>query len=327
MKVKSLLYKKLHFLLSIAIVTSLLLTMTSCLPSAAVKKIAAFSDGVDIAMKNTITAYETIEGRHHDRKVAEVVNSYNVATNIEQVKIPRFIPEEDWKQRKLVIDGLRLYATNLKAVVSDDKLQEFDAKTKALGQQLASLNENTVKQNILNSGEVPASGIQIFTTAINAIGRWFIDYKREKIVKQTVNKMKENVRNVCLLFGQEIGYNAPVKNGSLVTTQRGTLRKKLWRDYSQIMMEQNDFLVRNEANFSANDKRKEIEKLLSLKDEREQADETLDAVVKALRAIPEAHNNIEKAFDEKDTTLPGLISKIFEEGERIKDFYEGLKKK
>lgn len=315
-----------RFLISICVLFSIFIT-TACMPKGAVKKISAFSDGVESVTKNTVLAYETIETVYRKLKTEEAVNSYDpVRTNLEQIKIRRFIPEEDWNARKLVIEGLEQYAANLKAVVSDEQLEEFDGKTKALGQQLVSLNEATVQANILKAEMFKASEIRLFTTAINAIGRWFINYKRKKVVRETVDEMQIHVRNVCMLFAAEIGKYPLNSRGRLDTTQDGTLRKILWVFYSDLIEVKNEAFRRNIGNMTETEKRLAKEELFDLKDERDNADKTLDAVAKALTAIPTAHDNIEKAFDENDTTLAGMIAKIFEEGERIKDFYEGLKK-
>lgn len=301
---------------------------TACLPKSAVKKISAFSDGVNTVMSNTVSAYQTIETVYDRRNKERFAKNYNpVSTDINRIKFGRFIPEEDWKARKLVIDGLRQYADNLKAVVSDDQLEEFDAKTKALGHQLVSLQATTVKTNILKSSVFKDSEIRIFTTAMRTIGRWFIDYKRKKVVRETVVQMQFAVKRATDLFAKEIGEDPLIEDTNQIDARQvPTLRKKLWRDYSDLIRLQNDFLRNSQNRLSAIEEREEKLKLLQMVFEREQADKTLASVAKALKSIPEAHDAIEKAFDEKDTTLEAKIARIFEEAEQVKSFYESLKK-
>jgi hypothetical protein len=316
-------------LLQAALAVAVLLTV-SCGNPAAVKQIGAFSDGMDLVLKNTAAAFDTIEARHYDRKVAIKVNEFDRSgINLNNVSIEPFFPKKDLAARTLVINGLREYAASLKAVMSDEKLKEFDDKTKAFGKQLTDLNDATVKANILNSKDVSAQQINIFTTAINTIGHWMVDRKREKVTKQTVKEMKDAVRQVCSLLAQDVG-DTPHKEGSNdldPAPGKAGLRKKLWKDYSDIIRNRGLYLERNASSFSAADKRKEIEYLIGLVAERQRADETLAAVKKGLEAIPAAHDKLERAFDEKDTSLSGYITRLFEEGERIREFYEGLSKK
>ncbi|MEK7723367.1 MAG: hypothetical protein AAB336_03390 [Acidobacteriota bacterium] len=278
-------------------------------------------------MDNTVSAYESIETVYRKRKTEEFVNKFDpVSTNIEQVRIDRFLPEEDWKARELVINGLRQYSQSLKEIASNEKLDEFDVKTKALGEQLINIQSTTVKTKILTANVFTNKEINLFTAGINAIGRWFIDYKRKKVIRSTVNEMQEDVRNVCILFSKEIGKSPISENSPMIdTTQYPTLRKKLWKDYSDFLRIRNDFLRKNLNNLSANEQRDLKKELLMIKDEREKADNTLNAVVMSLYAIPLAHDNIEKAFDENDMTFMSQVANIFKEAQRIKNFYEGLK--
>lgn len=320
-------FKKLKTVFTYSLLFSTVL-LCSCFPETAVKKINAFADSVELSMDNTVSAYEIVETVYRKRKTEEFVNKYDpVRTNIEQVKIERFLSEEDWKARELVIIGLREYSQSLKEIASNDKLDEFDAKTKALGQQLVNVQETVVKNKILTSGVFSNNEINLFTTGINTIGRWFLNYKRRKIVRATISEMQQNVRNVCILFSKEIGDYPATENGGLDPRQPATLRKKLWKDYYDLLRIRNDFLRNNLNNLSANEQRDLKKELLDLKSERENADKTLEAVGKTLKAIPIAHDNIEKAFDEKDTTFLAQVSYIFKEAQRIKTFYETLKTK
>jgi hypothetical protein len=305
-----------------------LFVASACFPAKAKKKLQDFADAVDIAMLETVSVYLLIEATYDRRNREKFANTYDPNTDDpNRFNFNRFIPEDDWKARKLVIDGLRQYAANLKAVVSDDSLEEFDGRTKALGQQLVGIQSSFVKAKILKSNAISDSEIRIFTTALNTIGRWFIDYRRKKVIRRTVSEMRSAVRNACNIFAKEIGGYPLIKaTDALDSSQNPTLRKKLWRDYSDLLRLKNDFIRRHLSSFSPSELRGHNLALLEIIRERETSDKALAAVVETLRTIPIAHDNIEKSFDEGDTSFPQLVARIFEEVDRIRDFHESLKK-
>ena len=324
------------FVLTAAILTS------ACFPPTAAKKVSAFCDAVTTTMNNTVSAYEMVETQYHKRQEDLLDETYSAEKgNIEKFQFKRFISDDSWQARKLVIDGLNLYAQNLKALASNDKLTEFDGKTTALGQELTKLQGDAVKAKILTSNTFTANEISGFTTAIHTIGSWYIDYTRQKAIKGAGKDLQIAVRNICVLFAKEIG-SSPVLPGTtdLDPAQGTTLRKILWRDYADLLKKKNNLLALNEEALNDAIAKKNLAyqsllksqrtqllaDLLQVKSDREQADKTLDAVAKSLEDIPLAHDNIEKAFDDKDTTLIAQISQIFVEAENIKNYYESLGK-
>lgn len=337
-----------RFLLTGIVIFSLLLT-SACISESTVKKITAFSDGTDAVMSNTIEVFELVEEKHLVRKKAALVNQYTkdktVARNF---KIEPFFPKEIWEGRMLVIKGLQTYAANLKAVVGNEKLTEFDASTKALGLKLQEVDEQFVSTNVLNNKPVPIGVLQLFTSAVNTIGRWFVDYKREKVTKQTLKEMNKAVNEVCNLLAQDLGEKPYLADEIRLNPAVLGLRSKLWQDHTLIINERIVFLgncddikpydpmeppdrtkLREQCkNYftSATERRSEIEYIANLIVERKKTDDMVAAVKEALEAIPSAHGMLEKAFDEKDTTLEGLISKVINEAKRIKAFHESLTK-
>jgi len=182
-----------------------LLTVASCGDSDAVKKIAAFSNATSMVTKNTDDAFDLIERKYEEAQIAASVASYNSATFNPNAAVKVLFPQEDLKARKLVLEGLRQYAANLAQIMSNDQLNEFDTKTKALGTQLSTLNDDLVAKHILNHNVLNAAEIRVFTTALNTIGRWFIEVKRRKIIKENVTTMQDSIRAVCELMQEDFG--------------------------------------------------------------------------------------------------------------------------
>jgi hypothetical protein len=215
--------------------------------------------------------------------------------------------------------------------MSDDKLDEFDTKTKGLGSALTSLNDDFVKNHILNHNVATATDIRVFTTALNTIGRWFIEYKRRKIVRENVNMMRDSVRTICQLLREDFGLMFDPEDSAAgrprANERRTGLRAQLWNEYSDILRDENQFIIHNEARFSPGEKRDEIKKLVQITQERKQADETIKSIQAGLNQLADTHDQLLKAFDKQDLSLGQMISELLSEGERIKSFYEDLAKK
>lgn len=317
--------KSYRIAMSILLLISIFIT-SACIPESAVKKITAFSTGMENTMTNTEKVFELIEELHLRRKREILANEYSTDPSaMRRFSSAPFFSEEAFDQRMLVINGLKIYAANLKEVVGNEQLEEFDDSTKALGERLKALNTDVVSRNIFRESSLDATKISIFVTAVNTIGRWFIDYKREKVTRQAIREMNTAVNDACVLLAEDIGIKPNNDDGSLKPGVIG-LREKVWRNYSDILRERDRYFQANGGSLGFSDKRKETYEIADILQERQDADDTLVAIKDALLAIPVAHRALEKAFDKEDSSLMFRISQVFEEAERIKKFYENLKK-
>jgi|SRR5712664_2198180 len=310
-----------------------LLTVVACGDTDAVKKITAFSNATSLVTKNTDDAFDLIERKYEEAQIAVSVANYNSATFNPNAAVKVFFPQEDLKARKLVLEGLRQYAANLAQIMSNDQLNEFDTKTKALGTQLSTVNDDLVAKHILNHNVLNATEIRVFTTALNAIGRWFIEAKRRKIIKENVATMQDSIRAVCELmredFGLPVDGEGTDSSPQAVRVRRPVrgLRAQLRNEYNDILRAENNFLIHNETKFSPPEKREEIKKLMEITNERNKADETIRSIQGGLKQLAATHDELTKAFDKKDLSLPQMISQLIAEGERIQSFYKDLEKK
>ncbi len=171
----------------------------------------------------------------------------------------------------------------------------------------------------MNKAAFKEGDIKVFTTAVNAIGRWFIEYKRQKGVKESVKKMQPFVDKICALLAEDIG-SSPADSG----VQSKGLRDQLWRDYDGIIDRQCNFIEHGKGKLDPIQMRSELKVMLALEVEQKQADATLKAIQRSLDTLRETHNKLEECFDKNTVEIDSLISDLITEGKRIKEFYDTL---
>ncbi len=287
-----------------------------CVSTDSAKKIKAFSDATVLTTKNTVNAFDMVERSYFDVQVARIVANYdNDGFNPKSLK--RFLSPVEIEARTKVLKGLQKYSEKLSLIMGNQQLDEFDKQTKDLGESLTKINNN----NALEGMNIDPKQIQIFTTAVNTLGHWFIEHKREVGVKKSVKNMQIFVDSICSLLSKDIGSVDP-ETGIPLTG----LRQVLWNSYSQNMQEVDSFIQHNKAKLDPVVMRNEIKVLASLVIDQKNADETLKGVQKALGKLKEAHNKLNEVFSENTIEIDNLIKQLKDEGKRIKKFYESLEK-
>jgi hypothetical protein len=201
--------------------------------------------------------------------------------------------------------------------MSDNSLNEFDTQTKSFGEGLIKLSGNDALQKFA-PGE---NNLKIFTTSIDALGHWFIDYKREKGVKEIVKGMNDPVQNICKLLVADIGV-PPDKNSA----GGHGLRSQLHNNYLTLIMDQNNFIQLNKAALDPRSKREEIAQLPELVREMKTADATFAATQQAVNRLAETHAELVRSFDSPSPKLKELIRQLGDEGKRIGQFYKNIGK-
>lgn len=157
--------------------SGLVFLLAGCAAPNAQKRIAAFSTALSIATTNTTDAFETVDQKFYQTKVAMLVNSYDEKGFNPNTEM-HFLTGQDLAVREDLFKGLQLYAQKLADIMSDAQLKEFDAETKSFGKSLQKLNDNDAFKKI--TGGPSDTSIDAFVTAVNTVGRFFIEYKREK---------------------------------------------------------------------------------------------------------------------------------------------------
>ncbi|KKO18528.1 MAG: hypothetical protein DCC43_15990 [Candidatus Brocadia sp.] len=294
------------------------LFLAGCAAPNAQKRIAAFSTALSIATTNTTEAFETVDQKFYRTKVALLVNNYDEKGFNPNTEM-HFLTGQDLAVREQLFKGLQRYAQKLADIMSDAQLKEFDAETKAFGKSLQKLSENDAFKNI-NSGASKAN-IDAFVTAVDVVGRFFIDYKRERGVREIVADMKQPIENICNTLISDIGQ-------PMDKTGAGGfgLRNQSWIQYDVMLKEHISFIDRNKDKFDPVTKAEAIAKLPAIVEEQSKADLTLKATQDTLKKLRMTHDELVKAFDKTCPTLENLIAELIDEGKRVGKFYKSLAK-
>ena len=308
-----------RYLLTVILVVVL---FTGCATQRATERIAAFSEANRLTMQNIAAAFDTVERKHYEMQVSRIVNDpESFQCDPSKRTIGHFLSPDELQARMQVLEGIQKYAEKLAVIMGNEQLDEFDERTRDFGKNLTKVNEDLVKKNILNKATFKEGDIKVFTTAVNAIGRWFIEYKRQKGVKESVKNMQPFVDKICTLLAEDIGSSlADADSGG---RSKG-LRDQLRRDYDGIIDRQCNFIEHGKGKLDPIQMRSEIKVMIALEVEQRQADATLKAIQQSLDTLRKTHNKIEECFDKNTVEIDNLISDLITEGKRIKEFYNTL---
>ena len=294
---------------------------SGCASQHATERITAFSEANRLTMQNIAAAFDTVERKHYEMQVSRIVNDPDsFQCDPSKRTIGHFLSPDELQARLQVLEGLQKYSEKLAVIMGNEQLDEFDERTRDFGENLTKINEDLVKKNILSKVAFKEGDIKVFTTAVNTIGRWFIEHKRQKGVKESVKTMQPYVDKICTLLAEDIG-SSPADTG---VPAPGGLRDQLWRDYDDIIDRQCNFIEHSKGKLDPVQMRSEIKVMLALEVEQKRADATLKAIQQSLDTLRETHNKIEECFDKNTVEIDSLISDLIAEGKRIKEYYDTL---
>ena len=299
----------------IGLMTFVLLFLTACVSSEIKKDLQAFSEGATATISNTNDAFVMVDNNYYQVKVAQLVVDYD-KKGFNPKAAMRFLPPEELYIRLQTLQALKTYAEKLNEIMSDNKLNELDLETKSLGEGLLNLKSNDALKNIVPSD----TSFNIFTSAVDAFGHWFIDYKRGKEVKDIVKDMNKPMQDICGLLVIDIGV-LPDSNGK----GGHGLRTQLHNQYEDLLKAQDSFIIHNTA-LDPRSKREEIARLPEIVRERDAADATLSATQKAIKKLAETHSELARSFDAPTIKLKTLVRQLCDEGSRIGQFYKTIRK-
>ena len=291
-----------------------LLLLVGCPSAAPQKRIVAFAEATNEATTNVAGSFNAVENGYFNAEVLRLIASYDPNKGFDIRRIQPFLDPEDLEKRMKALEAVSTYAKMLGEIMSDEKLKEFDKATKSFGEELKSFNDGDTKK-ALSKAKVPDSDIALFTTAVNTIGRWFIEYKREKEVKEIVNLMNPHVEKICDLLSLDIG---PAKGPGL--------RQQLSMQYENQMKYMDSIISSSYKKLSALELREELIKLAQMPIQQRKADLTMAAAGQSLIKLKEAHRKLSKAFDKEAPDLEALIRQLSAEAKRAKDYNDALNK-
>ena len=293
-----------------SVAVALLIAGCSATDQDAAKKIGTFSKAVALTTQNTSDAFDTLERRHFDLKIARVV-AEGGWQQLNADRVRPFLDPGDARARLLVLQGLQAYAERLSAIMGNEPLDAYDRATKDLSVSLQNVNEEFVKTKLWSATPVDSQQIQIAAAAINAIGRWIIEAKRQKAVKAGIEEMHPHITNMVALLSRDFV----------------VLRRNLHKTYDEGIQAQKLFVQHNQDKLDALTQRSEIKGIADLIIEQNKADRAMQSMEKAVQGLGATHAELSSAFDRRSARLEQLLSNLIEEGKRIKTFYDSLEKK
>jgi hypothetical protein len=289
---------------------------TGCISTAVHNNVPQFAEAVTLTTQNSQAAFEVVDLKYMGIEASRLVVDYD-RTGFDPSRVHHLLAPKDLQVRLDLLNALQRYASTLAEVSSDSKLQEFDSNTKAFGQSLQTLTQTAEFKSLLKTTKMETD---VAATAVDALGRWFIERKRQKELPQLIEQMQEPVARTAELLEADIG-NRPDDQGN----GGNGLRAELWNEYMQAMVQQSAFIDHNKGQLDPLVKAKEIRKLPQLVDERDKADDALRQTAESMAKLVQAHAEVMRAVKTK-VDLHADISALVSEGQGIKTFYESLQK-
>lgn len=295
----------------------LLWLANGCVSPAVHKNVPAFANAVTLATQNTKSAFDAVEQQYENVQGERIVVNYDKqGFNPNMVK--PFLDPEDLEVRLALLGALQRYASTLSDVSGDKQLEQFDDKTRAFGSGLQTLTGTAAFKKLVSSSTTDTN---IATAAVNALGRWFIERKRQQRLPELISEMQEPVKTTAELLQADIGA-APDEYGH---GGRG-LRDQLWNEYTGAMVQQVAFIDQNKDRMDPTSKAEAIEKLPQLVRQRSLADQALKETQVTLSKLVDAHAALLRAVKSKGDVQAECLA-LISEGQRIKSFYDSLQKK
>ena len=292
----------------------LLLLGVGCISPAVHRGVPAFADAVVLATENSKSAFTVVEQRYEDVQAAKIVVNYE-KNGFNPNTVTRFLEPEELETRLTLLDALQRYASTLAEVSSDQKLDEFDDKTRALGTAVQALTTTTAFQKLANSS---GTNTNIAVTAVTALGHWFIERKRQQHLPELIEQMQGPVRTTAELLRADIG-SPPDSQGH----GGHGLRDQLWNEYTQALVQQIAFIDQNKEHMDPISRAAEIRKLPALVRQRSVADQTLRQTQSTLNELVDAHAELLVAAKSK-ASLHSAFDGLIVEAQRLKGFYDSL---
>ncbi len=293
--------------LSLALAALVFVSLAGCLDTTATQRIVAFSEAVELVTTNVEDSFDAVDTAHFD---AEVAHSSRDKPTLEQFNPDHFrtwLPAAELNVRMTLLDSLANYAEALAQVMSDEQLTEFDAATKAFGGKLQSLTTNE-SFKVLAGNRLGPNEASILASAVNAIGRWFIEYKRNREVKAVIFDMDPHVKTVSEFLQKDFE----------------ALRSQSRAAFNEQMTNVHGFIVAGYDDLDPVTRYQQIGGLANLVRRSQMADLTLERASASMTKLAETHAQLHKAFEDNAFSLDASIRSLINEGQRIKDFYDSL---
>lgn len=288
----------------------LMTVIAGCASPDAARHIKNFSDATILTVSNTTLAFKLVEDNYYKEEVSEEVKNFDNKPGFDQNTIQPFMDSNALQVRLDVLNGLKSYAANLSALMGNSSLTNFDQNTTKLGSALSAIDTNLVKDSFFKTAPATAQELQIFTTAINALGRWLITCKEHKEAKQIIASMQQPVADICQLLHKDFEI----------------LGQQLKNENEQTYQNENRYILDNLSHFDNNpgEKRAEIQELAALTRETREDAAIFASLESATAKLAAAHRSLNEVFSKDTTNIGLLINELSTESQRISKYYSSL---
>ncbi|MCL4196220.1 MAG: hypothetical protein KJZ69_01895 [Phycisphaerales bacterium] len=286
----------------------ILASLSGCASAAPTERIIAFSEAVDLVATNVRDSFEAVDRAYFDAEVVRTANSKQAVVQFDPARFSTWMPPEDVQVRIMLLDGLAAYAVALADVMTDDQLGAFDQSTMALGEQLESLTSTPEFDALVAKNHVSPEMRSSLTSAVNAIGRWFIEYRRHREVKSVIMGMNTHIESLCGFLSEDFDA-LRTQNAAAFDMHLTNLHGQLVSSYDAI---------------DSPSRLRQVGELGQLVRRREAADRTLASAARSITRLAKTHADLHKAFDDDAIDLEASIRALLSEGRRIRQYYQFL---
>jgi hypothetical protein len=302
--------------IGVSLLSALLVAVAGCAIDAS-KQIKGFSDATILTADNTIQAFNLVENNYYNEQISQWVNECEKKQGMDLSHfhldtIQLFINTNALQARVALLAGLKLYAANLSAIAGNSALTNFDLETTKLEQSLTLLDTNIAQCASLKTTPASDGEIQIFTTAINAIGHWVINWKQDREANKAIDEMQTNVTAIC----------------HLLTSDLVVLRDQATNDLGMTLGYDSNYILDHQTAFNNNpgEKRQAIEGLAAISQSYRVDNAIFDSMLTATKQLDDTHKALKQVFSKNPTNnINSLISEFSAEAQRISKYYSSLK--
>lgn len=280
------------------------------------RRSAAFGNTASVVVRDTSTAYQTVEDTTYQAEVSTLVLNFD-REGFKRANIKPFLPPADLQIRLILLRGLQEYADQLASMAGEKAFAPLDQQTAALAQSLSALSKNDALQKLApNASDAEIKG---FATAVDLLGRVLIERKRRQQLPRIIQQMQPTLAQLSELLIRDLG---SLPQGD----QPGSgLRDVLSRRYDTLISNQEDFIANGGKQFTPLERAAEIAKLPQLVSQQRSADGALACTQATLRDLVTTHRALLDA--DQAGTFRAKLGELVEDGQQVASFYNTLNQK
>ena len=288
----------------------LLPLLSGCTLSPLSQRATTFSTAASATVLQVKNGYPVVEQSYADAQTARLVATFD-KQGFNASQIQPFIPPKDMQVRLDLLAGLEQYATLLAEVSGNEPITAVDTQSQALGTHLESVATEANLARFTKTASIDAGAA---AAAVDALGRALVERKRARELPAILEKMQKPIDTICELIEEDIG-----------DPEKGGLRNQLKNDYDELVHNQVNFILQNEATMSAEDKRTEIAKLPALVSDARRADTALAETKDALRQLAAAHDALVDTRSSRDApAFQSLVGQLVAQSQQLGSVYAAV---